>query len=261
MNLSRSICVAALVLALSPAAAAGAGKDPGLIPMPRPPAGPAIERVTHSAASPVDPGSTISVLVRTEPGVEVSVRLGPGGAPVSCPAVPAETGSYRCSVPLPPGLKGSHHVVAESRDGQGRTSRLSSILPVVIGPGRSWESVNTLNARLRPVFFEPGSAMLDGTAIAAITANLKVLDTHDGFAVLIEGHCDSAETADHANLARERAGAVADRLASMGLSRDRLIISGQSDSMPLLRDGDEQARALNRRVMILFHAGEESADR
>ena len=57
----------------------------------------------------------------------------------------------------------------------------------------------------------------------------------------------------------ERAVAVADQLESLGLSRDRLVITSKSDAMPLLREGDEQARAMNRRVMVLFHAGEENS--
>lgn len=260
--MGRAIHLLTLLVALAvPAAAQAArpagGDPPVIVPMPAPPSGPAIRRVVHDALQPVEPGVLVAVRVEAEQGARVSVRLGAAGDPVACPPDTGRKESYACTLQVPGGLEGRFHVVAEARGPGGRLSRLGSALPVVVRPSETWETVNALNVRLRPVFFDAGSTAVDAAADAAITTDREILAKAPERSILIEGHCDPSEPGDHDSLSRERAEAVAERLAALGIPRDRVVIAGRGSAVPLVRDGDEQERALNRRVMILFQALEE----
>lgn len=251
-----ALTLAATLLALIPAAllpsASWAGDAPKVIPMPAPPQGPPILRVTHDALRPVEPGARVEVRVSAGPGAAVSASLGRRGQPVPCPEQPGEKGAYACVLTVPPGSPGSHSVVATATGEDGRVSRLSSILPVVISSSDRWKALNTLNTRLAPILFAPGSSQLDDGALATLEASLDFLRSQPRLSLLVEGHCDPGEEGDQEALSLERARAVVDQLAQMGIPRERLSAAGLSSDEPLVGDGDEQARALNRRAMILF---------
>ena len=70
--------------------------------------------------------------------------------------------------------------------------------------------------------------------------------------ILIEGHADEDGSEKYnLELSMRRAQAVADFLISAGVSANRIKIQALGKSAPVIRESDEDAKARNRRVVIL----------
>jgi len=78
----------------------------------------------------------------------------------------------------------------------------------------------------------------------------QALAAHPDVAFTVEGYSDTRPSAD--NFARGRAQAVADYIIAVGVPRDNVKVDSQADSSPLSRGRTPQARALNRRVELVF---------
>ncbi len=99
--------------------------------------------------------------------------------------------------------------------------------------------------------FAPGSARLapgGETALARIRAELERYP-HARIAVM--AHTDaSGDAAANRRLSEQRARAVVDRLAALGVDPARMVAEGYGDSLPLVQGVTEDDRARNRRVEV-----------
>src|SRR5215471_4545689 len=78
----------------------------------------------------------------------------------------------------------------------------------------------------------------------------NTLSAHPDVAFTIEGYCDTRAGAE--SFARGRAQSVADYVVALGVARDNVKVDSQGDSAPVSKGRTLQARALNRRVELVF---------
>jgi chemotaxis protein MotB len=78
----------------------------------------------------------------------------------------------------------------------------------------------------------------------------QALAAHPDVAFRIQGYSDTRPTAD--SFALGRAQAVADYILALGVARQNVKVDSQGDSSPVSRGKTAQARALNRRVELVF---------
>lgn len=100
--------------------------------------------------------------------------------------------------------------------------------------------------------FQLDSTVLDGAAtfaqLAEIATAMKAAGTEH---FVIEGHtCDRGEDGHNLSLSQQRALAVREALASLGVPAQRLVVLGFGESEPAVANADEAARQMNRRVQI-----------
>jgi len=229
-----------------------AGQTPRVVPMPQPPQGPKILRVTHDAPNrAVNPGATLKITVVAELAAAVTVSLGTAAREVPCSAGDGG-GTFRCELIVPEGAIGPQRVRAQAVDAKGRISSLSAALPVNVEAALPWRETDALNVRLAPVLFAAGSTDLDAEARSAIAANMDLVRSHPQYPILLEGRCDAAEPGDPTALSTRRAEAVRDEMAARGVPPDRIRISGLAATEPLTASRDEAERAVNRSVLILL---------
>jgi len=240
----------------APPAAASAGEEPPaprVIPLPAPPPGPAIRRVSHDAGlRALSPGDRLRVTVETAPRATVTAALGSIGATYPCAPSGTAPGTFTCEIVLPEGSAGTHRVRAHAVDAEGRASTLSASLPVTVVNRPPWKETDSLNVRLAPALFAHGSAELDAASRAVLAADLDLLKTHAGFPILLEGRCDRSEPGDLKALSARRAEAVREELAVLGIPGTRVRVAALADSQPLTASRDESERAVNRSVLVLF---------
>ncbi len=232
------------------AAAAVTSEEPRVIPLPKPPRGPEIRRVTHDAAPTVHQEDRVTITVLAAPGASVTASIGDLVTGIRCAPRAEEPGAYVCEAQIPPGSPGNHRVRARATDSSGRTSELSAALPVVVKKIDIWRLLNTLNARIQPVFFAAGSDQLDAAARSAVEASVELLEAHPSLPIAIEGHCDSTEEGDLQELSSRRAEAVLEELKSLGIPNDRMKTTPLGATQPLSASRNETERALNRRAII-----------
>jgi outer membrane protein OmpA-like peptidoglycan-associated protein len=110
---------------------------------------------------------------------------------------------------------------------------------------------------LGDVLFEFGQADIKPGAQGALRKLAAYLQEHPDRRVLIEGHTDSVGS-DGANLAlsARRAEAVANALASMGVTGSRIATRGYGKSYPVAENTTDTNRALNRRVEVYISDGD-----
>ena len=111
------------------------------------------------------------------------------------------------------------------------------------------------------VFFPTASAVINLEASRSILLNLAILlnsEEVDGRKFRIEGHTDSVLVdpagpwVSNWQLSTERALSVLYHLSSLGVSENRMQVSGFGSTMPLSSNDTEQGRANNRRVDIII---------
>ena len=100
--------------------------------------------------------------------------------------------------------------------------------------------------------FQLDSTVLDGAStfaqLAEIATAMKAAGTEH---FVIEGHtCDRGEDGHNLSLSQQRALAVREALASLGVPAQRLVVLGFGESEPAVANADEAARQMNRRVQI-----------
>lgn len=102
---------------------------------------------------------------------------------------------------------------------------------------------------LADVYFGYDSAELSDAARATLEQHAAWLKAHPGARVSVEGHCDERGTVEY-NLAlgEQRAKTVADYLATLGVSAQRLGSVSFGKERPVETGHDEAAWAKNRRA-------------
>lgn len=103
---------------------------------------------------------------------------------------------------------------------------------------------------LMVINFAPDSAIIPAEGKAVLKSAARVLIALPaGAQVAVVGHTDSTGTAER-NLALsvQRAEAVRDAMVSLGVSAERLTVSGAGDARPVATNATEQGRFVNRRI-------------
>lgn len=106
-----------------------------------------------------------------------------------------------------------------------------------------------ISQKLRPVYFETGSAQITPRFEDRLDSNVKVLKSNPNINVYLTGHADTRGS-DSLNweLAMKRAKAVEDYLVQNGISRDRIYTISKGENDPKVTANDESYYQINRRV-------------
>ena len=101
----------------------------------------------------------------------------------------------------------------------------------------------------RDIPFAFDSSKIDDVARQDVEYNVSVLKQNSRIKVQLEGHCDERGTAEYnMALGQRRAKAVADMLASYGITSDRYNTISYGNEIPLDPRHTEEAWSKNRRV-------------
>ncbi len=96
-------------------------------------------------------------------------------------------------------------------------------------------------------------SMLLPVTLAPITRMAKLVEADEQAAVMIFGHADSSGDAKaNRTLSGERAGAFAAIFRLSGLKHERLLVQGVGADQPRASNDNQQGRADNRRVEMVF---------
>lgn len=111
------------------------------------------------------------------------------------------------------------------------------------------EMKERISKKLRPVYFDVGSAKLTERFKNRLDKNVEVLKENQDVKVYLTGHADS-RGADARNweLAMKRAKSVEDYIVSQGVSRDRIYTISKGENDPKVTANDESYYQINRRV-------------
>lgn len=106
---------------------------------------------------------------------------------------------------------------------------------------------------LGDVLFDTGEADLQPAANRTMLKLAQYLQANPKRVVRIEGYTDNTgNSAENLELSRQRAQAVADLLAELGIHRSRLQVHGYGDQYAVEANASERGRALNRRVEVVI---------
>lgn len=104
-------------------------------------------------------------------------------------------------------------------------------------------------ARLNNVFFKDGSSELLPESICELDRFVAFLKVNKKITVEIAAHTDNVgDDAKNLELSQQRAQTVVDYCMSKGIKKDRLIPKGYGEKQPIAFNGDEDGRAMNRRI-------------
>ncbi|WP_205691980.1 OmpA family protein [Caulobacter soli] len=104
---------------------------------------------------------------------------------------------------------------------------------------------------LQDTLFKTGSAALRPGMEAQLKPLAGYLRANPRTRLRIDGFTDSVgSTAANLTLSRDRAQAVADALAVMGVDRGRLRLEGHGEALPTATNATPDGRRLNRRVEV-----------
>ena len=110
--------------------------------------------------------------------------------------------------------------------------------------------------RLKGVNFERGDAVVLPESYSLLGKVIRATGELPGAAMTIEGHTDSqGDAARNVMLSQERADAVRAYLEANTNLADRLVTTvGMGESTPIATNDDEEGRAQNRRIDVVFDA-------
>ena len=164
-------------------------------------------------------------------------------------ALTSEDGRYHVPVPMDRPFvmiaEAEGHMLASERvemgSVEGRVQRDFALDPLAVGA----------EVVLRNVFFETGSARLDGESQAELIRVGRWIADHPKVHVEVEGHTDDVGTAA-ANmlLSEERAAAVVGALVAAGAQPEQLTSRGYGQGRPAVEGTDEASRRRNRRTAL-----------
>ncbi|HNH35166.1 MAG TPA: OmpA family protein, partial [Rhodocyclaceae bacterium] len=125
------------------------------------------------------------------------------------------------------------------------TSRDGTILAGTVNGG-VWRNGD------RTVFFEFDTVTLTAETQAVLQRYAEFLRRNPTLNVTINGHTDDVGDAGYnLTLSQDRAQAVADYLAGLGISASRFTVAGLGETQPTAGNGNDEGRALNRRVELI----------
>lgn len=111
------------------------------------------------------------------------------------------------------------------------------------------------------ILFDFNSSELKSGSRAALQKMADVFKKYDKTDMTVTGHTDNVGTASYnLQLSERRAKAVADYLASLGVSRDRMRIMGFGLERPVAGNDSAEGRSQNRRVEIHIVPNDELRD-
>lgn len=103
------------------------------------------------------------------------------------------------------------------------------------------------------VYFPPGSAELNASAVASIVAAAARLKTDPVLRVTVVGYADDLDEATYSEeLCANRAASVIDALLAEGVPRRRMSTEAMPDEQDTLSCASEYCRQSYRRVALLF---------
>jgi outer membrane protein OmpA-like peptidoglycan-associated protein len=105
-------------------------------------------------------------------------------------------------------------------------------------------------AVLGDAFFLPNQTVLSSRMKAKMDALAQALSSYNDQSFVIEGHSDTRSNAD--SFALGRAQSVADYITALGVRSDNFTVESRGTSKPASSKRTVAARALNRRVEIVF---------
>lgn len=101
------------------------------------------------------------------------------------------------------------------------------------------------------ITFAFGSADLDARFFPVLDSVSKVVKKYNQTLIEVAGHTDSVGSFDsNQSLSERRANTVAQYMVSKGIVRDRTIVVGAGENMPVADNNTAEGRALNRRVEL-----------
>lgn len=104
---------------------------------------------------------------------------------------------------------------------------------------------------LENIFFDFDSFELKAKSDQEIQEIYRFLSLNPGLQIRLEGHTDNQGTASYnAELSRNRAQSVYQRLLDMGIAPERMEFKGYGSAKPLVPNDSETQRALNRRTEL-----------
>ncbi|MGQ9818398.1 MAG: OmpA family protein [Candidatus Kapaibacteriales bacterium] len=113
------------------------------------------------------------------------------------------------------------------------------LVPIEIG-----ESI-----RLNNIFFEYNDYKLLPDSYSELNRLVKLLDENPALVVEISGHTDNiGSTSYNLNLSIKRAEEIANYLFENGIKKDRIIVRGFGEKLPIASNDTEVGRKMNRRV-------------
>jgi peptidoglycan-associated lipoprotein len=109
--------------------------------------------------------------------------------------------------------------------------------------------LDVFQQNMRDAFFDYDSSDLTQAAMDALMFDAAYMMSHDGFKLLVEGHCDERGTIDY-NLAlgERRANSAYQYLIDYGVDPSRLQYVSYGKERPFVDAHDEAAWAQNRRA-------------
>lgn len=106
-----------------------------------------------------------------------------------------------------------------------------------------------------PISFEESSAVFRSSAFPRLDRVIAIADACRHATITITGHTDaSGSVLGNHKLSLERAQAVADYMADVGIDRARMRVNGAGSSQPIADNNTRYGRGLNRRIEIGFTA-------
>ncbi|MSU24822.1 MAG: flagellar motor protein MotB [Opitutus sp.] len=111
---------------------------------------------------------------------------------------------------------------------------------------------NTIRGLLQAVYFDFDQSAVKADQRDKLKAAKEYLEKNPGQRLLLEGHCDWQGTAEYnLGLGDRRASAAKKYLASLGVVADKLE-SNSKGSLEAAKDGNDAARAKDRRVELVI---------
>lgn len=106
---------------------------------------------------------------------------------------------------------------------------------------------------LGDVLFEVGKSDLHEDAHTHLVDVMELLQSEPDNRIRIEGHTDASGPSElNLRLSQQRAEAVSNALADLGISADRITAVGMGEDFPIASNEDDQGRARNRRVDVIL---------
>lgn len=103
--------------------------------------------------------------------------------------------------------------------------------------------------RLNNIFFEYNDYKLLPDSYSELNRLVKLLDENPALVVEISGHTDNIGSPSYnLNLSLKRAEEVANYLFEKGIKRDRIVVRGFGEKLPIASNETEEGRKMNRRV-------------
>jgi outer membrane protein OmpA-like peptidoglycan-associated protein len=157
-------------------------------------------------------------------------------------------GAVKLAIDAPGYLPNVTELVVKEHD------ELQSRIPLNRRPRVPNVALQGLNIQLkRPILFQTGAAAIAPESVAIVEEVADFLKNRaDLSSIEVQGHTDNAGTPlSNQSLSQNRAQAVADALARLGVDPTRLTVKGYGDAKPLVPNTTEANRAKNNRVQLV----------